>query len=187
MSHRKSYNVSGHAHFLTFSCFQRQPFLRDDSVCQVLISSLNEARQLEQFDLWAYVLMPEHVHLLIMPRHETYEIASILRRIKEPVARRVLAVWKHTEPALLSRTVDSTRGPVDRRFWQPGGGFDRNILSLDAIGKTIEYIEWNPIRRELAATPEEWKWSSARARAGVMDVPLAIDPVEPELLKPSTE
>jgi putative transposase len=96
MSHRTSYNILGQAHFLTFSCWQRQPFLSDREACISLARTLNEARQRERFGIWAYVLMPEHVHLLIYPRSETYDMAKILRRIKEPTARQMLSAWRET-------------------------------------------------------------------------------------------
>ena len=51
------------------------------------------------------------------------------------------------------------------RFWQPGGGFDRNLWNAKAIHNSIGYIEANPVRKKLSATPEEYRWSSAYARA----------------------
>ena len=51
MSHRKSYNLPGHAHFLTFFCWQRRPFLNDPLARQALLEGLDAARPIEQFDL----------------------------------------------------------------------------------------------------------------------------------------
>ena len=50
------------------------------------------------------------------------------------------------------------------RFWQAGGGFDRNHCNAKAIHYSINYIEANPVRAGLVKNPEDWKWSSARAR-----------------------
>ena len=50
------------------------------------------------------------------------------------------------------------------RFWQAGGGFDRNLWNTDALHSSIAYIENNPVRTGLAASPENWLWSSAHAR-----------------------
>ena len=128
---------------------------------------------------WAYVVMPEHVHLLIMPQRESHVIARICRRMKEPVSRRVLDEWSGECPDRLDppRRADLTNGQVPRRFRQPGGGYDRNLHNPDAIERAIDYIEWNPVRRGLVADPLHWTWSSARARVGETDVPLRIDPV----------
>ncbi len=177
MSHRHSHNTLGHAHFLTFSCLQRQKFLIDEVACSSLAVSIDAAREIEGFDLWAYVFMPEHVHLLIHPRTEDYEIAKILRRIKEPVAREVLARWRQSVPDHMRQAADTTDGPVTHRFWQPGGGFDRNVHDIEVISKAIDYIEWNPVRRGLIGDPIDWKWSSAGARAGRADVALRIEEV----------
>ncbi len=74
----KRYNLPGHAHFLTFSCFGRRPFLSRDRSRGWMIDAIALARERHGFDLWAWVIMPEHVHLLIFPRRETYEISAIL-------------------------------------------------------------------------------------------------------------
>ena len=50
------------------------------------------------------------------------------------------------------------------RFWQVGGGYDRNLQSAKVIHASIQYIEANPVRTKLAENPEDWKWSSARVR-----------------------
>ena len=50
------------------------------------------------------------------------------------------------------------------RFWQAGGGFDRNLCNPKAIHSSVNYIEYNPVRAGLVNAPEEWQWSSARAR-----------------------
>ncbi len=181
MSHRKSFNVEAHVHFLTFSCYQRQPMLTGEFECATLVESLQAAREIERFALWAYVIMPEHVHLLIHPREPVYSMASILRRIKEPVSRRIIAQWRISSPSRLAQTLDVMRGRHIYRLWQPGGGFDRNLYTQDLIPKAIDYIEWNPVRRGLTDDPGSWRWSSAAARAGMSDAPLRIDPVEWEL------
>ena len=51
------------------------------------------------------------------------------------------------------------------RFWQAGGGFDRNLWNAKAIHNSIKYIEYNPVRAGLVNAPEEWQWSSAHARS----------------------
>jgi putative transposase len=51
---------------------------------------------------------------------------------------------------------------VRHRFWQPGGGYDRNITSIEALHGMIDYIHANPFRRELVARAKDWEWSSAR-------------------------
>ena len=67
-------------------------------------------------------------------------------------------------------------GTIERRFWQAGGGYDRNITDPDTARPVIDYIHHNPVRRGLGRSPEEWHWSSARWYAGIRPIPLEIDP-----------
>jgi REP element-mobilizing transposase RayT len=61
------YNTPGDAHELTFSCYRRQTFFNDSVACHMFLDELNKSRGIYDFKLWAYVLMPHHVHLLIWP------------------------------------------------------------------------------------------------------------------------
>ena len=63
----------------------------------------------------------------------------------------------------------------EARFWQPGGGYDRNITSTEALRAVIDYIHANPVRRGLVARAEDWEWSSARWYAGLRPVKLEMD------------
>src|SRR6476659_6378397 len=88
---RTAYNVPGHAHELTFCCVDRHPFLRAERTCLWLANAINEARDKLMFSVWAYVFMPDHVHILVHPNTEQYEISLILSAIKEPVGRAAIS------------------------------------------------------------------------------------------------
>ncbi|MCH8146602.1 MAG: transposase [Planctomycetes bacterium] len=155
------YDIPGDVHALTFSCFGRQEFLAKDRLRSWLTDAIDTARRELAFDVWAYVLMPEHVHLLIYPRKATYSISNILLAIKRPVARHALSYVRRNAPSFLRRMRDAQpNGRVAHRFWQRGGGYDRNLIDAKTIRKTIDYIHLNPIRRDLAENPEDWYWSS---------------------------
>lgn len=169
-------NDPGHAHALTFACFHRQPFLLRDRSCRWVIDAIDRARQRHQFDLWAYVLMPEHVHLLIFPTQPHYSISTILNSIKKSVSNRALAYVREHAPSFLPRMRDAQPGgKTCYRFWQRGGGYDRNLFSPKYVWTTIEYIHNNPVKRGLCDAPENWAWSSARAYLGDVREPLRID------------
>ncbi len=138
---RQSYDVPGHAHFLTFSCYRRRTYLETDVAKDAFVECLVASKKRLGFEVIAYVVMPEHVHLLVFPR-EGLKVRSVLQSIKQPVARRL-----------------GTRG---ERFWQPGGGHDRNIHTRKAAGAVIDYIHDNPVHRGLCAVREDYRWSSAR-------------------------
>jgi putative transposase len=172
----------GHAHELTFSCYRRLPLLARDRSRMWLVEAIEAARRTMDFDLWAYVVMPEHVHILMSPRERPYQISRILWRIKRPVGLRAIRFLQEHDVAWLRRlTVERTDGTVERRFWQVGGGYDRNILDASTARAVIAYIHLNPVRRGLVERPEDWGWSSARWYAGLRPVPIEIDPTLPAL------
>jgi len=172
--HCRRYNNPGHAHALTFSCFQSRPFMQSDRTCGYFIDALTRAREKHCFDLWAYVVMPEHIHLLILPKEENYSISCILASIKQSVARRAMIFLRRYNPTGLSQLSTGQKHPP-YRFWQDGGGYDRNLVRERVVRNTIEYIHHNPIRRGLVNQPEDWEWSSCRAWMGIENVPIAIE------------
>ena len=172
----KRYNDPGHAHALTFSCFKRQAFLSKDRSRAWLIEAIDRARTKLRFHVWAYVIMPEHAHLLIWPTEAIYDVSDILNSIKQSVAKRALLYVRRVAPAFLTRMEDhQPNGATHYRFWQRGGGYDRNVVEPRTAHQQIEYFHYNPVRRRLCAKPEEWHWSSAADYAGVRFGPLRID------------
>jgi putative transposase len=176
--HRKRlrrYDVPGHAHYLTFSCYRQQALLGLDVPRRYFLEALAGARSKVAFHLWAYVVMPEHVHLLVWPLGET-KVSNILRHVKLPVAKRarLLALGGCTD-LLAVMGVARSDGRQALRFWQRGGGYDRNLWSPEEVREKIDYIHANPVRRGLVARPADWPWSSWRAWHEGLDDPLAID------------
>ena len=135
----------------------------------------NTRREL-RVSLWAYVIMPEHVHLLIYPQHDDYEMRRILAGLKRPVSQEAK---KHLEGKGATKWLERltvhypTRDVF--RFWQPGGGFDHNIFKEKTVAAVIEYMHANPVRRGLVKDPTDWEWSSARFWDGRADVPIRMD------------
>ncbi len=104
--------------------------------------------------------MPEHVHFLLYPKEETYSISDILKSIKQSSSRQVTDYLKANKPESL-KYLETGQAERKYRFWQKGGGYDRNYFTPDEIRKQVEYIHNNPVRRGLVERPEDWKWSSA--------------------------
>jgi putative transposase len=158
---RRAYNEPGHAHALTFTCFRRYAFLQAERTCEWLGEEINQARAQLDFALWAYVFMPEHVHLLIYPRQACYDIAVILKAIKEPVGRRAVKLLREQSSPWLARIAVRHGKRLRYHFWQEGGGYDRNITEPNTVLSVIEYIHQNPVRRNLVTWAADWRWSSA--------------------------
>lgn len=120
--------------------------------------------------------MPDHVHLLIFPKTNDYSISAILADIKQPVTRRALQhVRVHAPDALTLMRDEQPNAKVAHRFWQRGGGYDRNLIRPKIVHATIDYIHANPVRRELVRSAEDWYWSNVRYFMGRTDVPLVPD------------
>ncbi len=132
------YQQNGDFHFLTFSCFHRKPFLGSAAARERFERSLERCRVVYDFVVMAYVVMPEHVHLLVTePTRGT--LARAMQALKVSVSR-------------LSR---------ERPFWQ-ARYYDFNVLTDCKRIEKLGYIHRNPVRRGLVANPEEWAWSSYR-------------------------
>ena len=179
-SRRRNFNEPGQAHELTFSCYHRFAFLKAERTCQWLKESIDESRVELDYDLWAYVFMPEHVHLIVHPRRAVYDIADIRLAIKEPVARQAIDYIAKQAPEWLPRITRKRGQKTERLFWQSGGGFDRNIVKGSTLLQMIEYVHLNPVRRGLVARAVEWKWSSASWYALGQPGPIELDPIPPE-------
>ena len=176
--HRKRcrhYDDEQSAHFLTFSCYHRIPLFSKPRSCEWLIDALRLARQQGQFDLWAFVIMPEHVHLVLQPPAGV-RISQILTTLKQSVSKRAIP-WLHEHaPQFLPHIHDcQPSGRSAYRFWQRGGGYDRNLRTTSDVHEKIDYVHKNPVRRGLTEIPEQWPRSSARAWHTGIDDPVPID------------
>jgi putative transposase len=170
---RRRYNEPNQPRELTFSCYRQYPFLSRDRTREWFIQALERARQEFGFQLWAYVIMREHVHLLVNPGHCPEHMSAFLRSLKEPVARLAIRHLRTHSPEWLARVTVREGDRIRHRFWQPGGGYDRNVENHHALRAMIDYLHANPVRRGLVARAEEWEWSSARWFAGIQ--PVRID------------
>ena len=165
---------------MTFCCYRRYRLLGADRSCEWLASAIGRARIRWEFDVWAYVFMPEHVHLLVRPRRPGVPIAAIFKAIKQPVGRLAFDYLDaHAQP-WLPRLTRTRNGRTERLFWQPGGGFDRDLVEPDHLGSALNYIHENPVRRGLVTKAADWRWSSAGWFAGAPPNDLPIEPLPPE-------
>jgi putative transposase len=139
------------------------------------------------YRLLAFVLMPEHVHLLVQPKRDASHIPSLLFAIKRPASFQIKRYVEQKDPSLLQSLMIRQRpGVVTFRFWQEGPGYDRNLTEPAAILTAMEYLHLNPVRRGLCERAIDWKWSSARyyllpSMPQDPDLP-SLAPLPPDLL-----
>lgn len=161
-THRKQlrrYEHRGDLRYLTCSCYRRLALFNNGAIKDHFVKHLVESQDALGFHVYAWVLMPEHFHLLTRPKKPSQTIEQILRRVKAGFAQSVINRWDKLHAPILKRVTDANGR---RRFWQSGGGYDRNIYSEAELIEKIQYTHRNPVTRELVLQPSDWKWSSAR-------------------------
>lgn len=125
--------------------------------------SPDEANREADDGLVGFVFMPEHLHLLVHFLDPAPSIGRYLARVKQPFSRQIKDLLEERRSALLGRlTVRERPGKVCFRSWQEGSGFDRNLVSADAIRASLDYLHENPVKRGLCQRAVDWRWSSAR-------------------------
>lgn len=168
----KRRDVECGARYLTFSCHGRLPLLGTPPLRDLFERTLRAAREKCRFRLYAWVAMPEHVHIILVPDLTAADGAEICRSIKQPVGFAAISRWRELNAPVLPRiTMEDGRA----RFWLAGGGFDRNVRSRSRLIREIGYIHRNPVKRGLVEHPTAWPWSSARWYAGQRDGQIPID------------
>ena len=160
----KRYQHFKQLHFVTFSCYRRQPYLVAPTIRDAFLSVLEETRRRYSLEIYGYVVMPEHVHLLLSePDHDT--LADALRSLKISTSKRANL-------------------PLgENRLWQTRY-YDSNLCSHTAFVEIIRYIHRNPVKRGLASKPEDWKWSSFLHYSTGISGPVEIESHWTSRLKP---
>lgn len=164
--HRKQvrhYHDPGHIHALTFSCYRRWPLLTKDLWLEMLAESIGRAIEGHRYRLVAFVFMPEHVHMMVLPLARADTIDVLLKAIKRPFSYRVKQLLIQSRDHLLEQlTVHQRPGVTTFRFWQEGPGYDRNLTDPSTVLAAIDYLHRNPVRRQHVERAIDWRWSSAR-------------------------
>ena len=136
----KRFHQTGQLHFVTFSCYRRTALLNTPNARSAFERSLERVRKWYGLFVTGYVVMPEHVHLLVS-EPERASLAVALQMLKQIAARKV--------------------GSGDGPFWQRRY-YDHNVWSEHKRIEKLRYMHRNPVERGLVEKPEDWRWSSFR-------------------------
>ena len=153
----KRYYGQGHLHFLTFSCYRRLPLLRTARARDVFVAALAKIRERYHFLLVGYVVMPEHVHLLISEGPKCTP-SLVLKVLKQRVSRDLRKQRRRVPAGQMGLPFKDGAAGLPR-FWQPRF-YDFNVYSAKKIREKLEYMHANPVKRGLVGNPREWVWSS---------------------------
>jgi putative transposase len=162
----------GDLHFVTFSCYRRRPLLGTRRARDRFVKILDEVRSRHEFGLVGYVVMPEHVHLLLSEPAKGSP-SKALQVLKQKVSR-----------ALRRKPRRSVRGQLSFGFIESGAGaaafwqrrfYDFNVWSTKKVREKLEYMHANPVMRKLVTHPKDWPWSSWSSYAKGEEGLLRID------------
>jgi putative transposase len=167
----KRYYGQHDLHYITFTCYRRAPLLRSVRARNLFVKVLGQVRDAYGFALVGFVVMPEHVHLLIgEPAKGTP--STVLQVLKQRVARR-LRRRRRAAGQLQFRFGDEDALP---QFWQRRF-YDFNVWSRKKRIEKLGYMHMNPVKRGLVSSPRNWLWSSYAWYEGKDDGIVRIDPV----------
>src|SRR5579864_6071956 len=146
----KRYHGEGSLHFITWSCYQRQPFLGTSERRNLFLTVLEKMRQRYRFAWVGYVVMHEHVHLLVS-EPQIANPSTVVQAVKLGFARRVLN--------LNNVSCDARQHVWLSRF------YDFNLWSQRKEIEKLKYMHRNRVVRRLVEGPAQWRWSSYRSYA----------------------
>jgi len=152
-SHLKRFHESGQTHFVTFGCYHRRKSLATPDAASIFEAALERVRRDFKLHVYGYVVMPEHVHLLVSEPEQT-TLADAIKSLKQGVSRRLIGESAH--------------------FWQKRY-YDFNIRDHQQFTEKLRYIHRNPVVRDLCERPEDWHWSSFLHYASGCEGTVAIE------------
>jgi len=153
----KRFHESKQTHFITFSCYRRMRLLNSASMCRLFLDTLEEMRCRFGMRVYGYIVMPEHVHLLLS-EPDQYNLAVAIHWLKLTSSKRASAL----------------RGGIGQRLWQ-SRYYDHNVVSYEKFVEKLRYIHRNPVKRSLCEKPEGWPWSSFRHYSDGESCPVKIE------------
>ncbi|MGA3176508.1 MAG: transposase [Candidatus Acidiferrum sp.] len=153
----KRYYGKGDLHFVTFSCYQRLPLLGTKCARSVFVHELEKVRNEMGFRLIGYVVMPEHVHLL-MSEPLIGTPSTVLQKLKLRVSLK-LRKRKEVDTEEQFQLPIEGEGVPPKAFWQPRF-YDFNVHTIGKRKEKLNYMHANPVVRGLVEHPRDWPWSS---------------------------
>ena len=154
----KRYQEDGDLHFITFSCYQRRPLLEEPQARSTFEEILEQVRQWYGLLICGYVVMPEHVHLLVS-EPERGTLAAALQTLKQTVSHKLGPGRPHP---VRDTAADKDGAPIcEGPFWYTRY-YDFNVWTEKKRIEKLKYMHRNPVKRGLVEKPEDWAWSSFR-------------------------
>lgn len=137
----KRYHEDHAAYFVTFVTEERKELFCDPLACQLLLNILTYNKFICQYNVYAFVMMPDHCHLILQPAGDL-TLSGIMQKIKGNFSR-------------FYNQLHGIAGTVLQK-----GYFDEGIRSQKQLNETIRYIHNNPVKNGLVRNIEDYYFSS---------------------------
>ena len=158
------FSDNSYAHFVTTRTYRNYPYFKDKKFCRILVEELEFYSERYGFTLIGYVIMPNHLHLLLwwdVGEKPKLSISKIMNSIKAMTSKRIKRYLFYGGSVKYVGRLPDVRQPTRRTFklWQPGF-YDFNIYSEEKLLEKLSYIHSNPMKAGLVSSPGNYKWSS---------------------------
>ena len=155
------FHHSRQSHFVTFCCYHRRRLLISDESRRTFESALERIRRNYKLRVYGYVIMPEHVHLLLSepeggPLKPVFGLSGDANELRNPQQHTLADALKSLKQGVSRRLIGDAE-----HFWQKRY-YDFNIRNYAQFVEKLRYIHRNPVRAGLCERPEDWEWSSFR-------------------------
>lgn len=138
----KHYVELGSIYFVTSVTYERCPIFKDNIAASFLKTSFLYHKYILNYKLYGFVIMPDHFHLLIQPTDKKYNISKIMNFIKGTFSRKY------------NKLINNTGKILQKGF------YDKIMRQEKDVLKSLEYIHYNPIKKDLVKKPEDYLYSS---------------------------
>ena len=159
-------------HFVTSTIVDWLPLFSDGQVVQIILDSLDFMQNQNRIKIFAYVIMENHLHMVMSSEH----LADEIGKFKSYTARTIIDLYKQQEKHAILDKLKSLKlvfkSDREHQFWQEGN-HPKQITSQEMMRQKIEYTHYYPVRRGYVDLPEYWRYSSARnyiGKKGLLDV-----------------
>jgi len=127
-------------------------YLRQEPIARLVFTSLYRGVELGHYHLRAWVIMANHVHVLLLPKIAAFRLLQSLKGATAREANRIL-------------------GRTGKRFWQ-AESYDHWVRDDRELERIVAYIENNPVKAGLVSRPEDYRWSIAAERGASAETSL---------------
>jgi len=172
---RQIFDVKGHAFFVTFSCYHRVPLLNQDRCKRIILGQLDELVRNHQIGVVAFVIMPDHVHVLLRPQ-DVGQLSPILQQWKRLTATTISkSLNLHSPQSHFHARLRDSAGEL--HVWQKRS-YAFNIYTPEKALEKIQYMHHNPVKANLVEDVCDWPWSTARHFLRGEPAPITLVPYD---------